>query len=66
MQGERRPDEEIVRELATEREQLAGALAELRVSAAQARKRAAVVGGALAAGLATATAIKIVWSRLRG
>ncbi len=66
MPGESRTNAEIRREITTEREQLVGALAELRVSAAVARKRAMIVGGALAAGFATAAVVKVVWRRTRG
>lgn len=59
MPGERRTEEEIRRELTTEREGLADALAELRESVAAKRRPAAVVGGALAAGLAALTAMKV-------
>jgi hypothetical protein len=63
---ESRTDEQIRREITTEREQLVGALGELRASASEARRRAAIVGGALAAGFAAAKAIKFVLRRSRG
>ena len=64
MSAERRTELDIRRELATEREQLAAALADLRAGIAEKRRFAAVVGGALAAGVAAATALAVV-RRLR-
>ncbi len=60
MLGERRTEEEIRREIATERAGLEGALAALREGIDAKRRPAAVVSVALAAGLAAATTIKVV------
>ena len=49
MSGEARTDEAIRREIATEREQLIDALADLRAGIARKRRPAVIVGGALAA-----------------
>ncbi len=65
MSGDRRTEEEIRREITTEREQLADALADLREGIDAKRRPAAVVGGALAAGLAAAAAVTVV-RRLKG
>lgn len=59
MPAERRTEEEIRRDITTEREHLAEALADLRDGIHAKRRPAAVVGGALAAGLAAAAAAKI-------
>jgi hypothetical protein len=62
--GDRRTDKDIRREITTEREQLAAALADLHEGIDAKRRFAAVVGGALAAGLAVVAAFKVV-RRLR-
>lgn len=61
----RRTDEQIRREITTEREQLANALVDLRVGLYEKRKLAAAVAGALAAGFVTAAGVAVV-RRLRG
>jgi hypothetical protein len=63
--ADRRTEEEIRSEIATEREQLAEALADLRGSMKAKRRPAAVVGGALAAGLAAAAVLRVA-RRLQG
>lgn len=65
MPGDRRTEKEIRREITTEREQLAEALADLREGIGEKRRLAAVVGGALAAGLAVAAAVTVV-RRVKG
>lgn len=65
MPGDRRAEEEIRREIATERDELADALADLREGIYEKRRLAAVVGGALVAGLAATAAVKVV-RRLKG
>ncbi len=65
MPGDRRTVEEIRREIATEREQLVDALADLREGIGEKSRLAAVVGGALAVGLAAAAAVWVV-RRLKG
>lgn len=65
MAGKARTEAAIRGEIASEREQLAAALADLRHGVDEKRKLAAVVGGALAAGLATAAAVRLV-RRFRG
>ncbi len=65
MPGDRRSEEEIRREIAAEREQLADALADLREGIDGKRRLATVVGGALAAGLGAVVAAKLV-RRLKG
>jgi hypothetical protein len=59
--GEGRTEEEIRREITTEREQLVGALAELREDINAKRRPAAIVGGAVAAGVVTIAVVKVVW-----
>ena len=63
MSGNGRADEEIRREITTERRQLADALDDLRADLRAARRIPVVVGGALAAGLATAAAVVAVRRR---
>jgi hypothetical protein len=63
--SDHRTEEEIRREITTEREQLADALADLREGIDAKRRPAVVVGGVLAAALAAAVAIKVV-RRLKG
>ncbi len=65
MPGDRRTVEEIRREITTERQQLVDALADLREGIDEKSRLAAVVGGALAVGLAAATAVTVV-RRLKG
>lgn len=60
MPSERRGQDEILREIATERERLADALVDLREGIERRRRVAVVVGGTIAAGLAVAAAIKAV------
>lgn len=60
MPGERRTEEEIRRELTTEREELVDAFADLREGIYEKRRLAAAVGGALAAGLAAMAAMKVI------
>jgi len=52
--------EEIRREITTEREQLADALADLREDLRSARRIPMIAGGALAAGLVAAAALNAV------
>ncbi len=65
MPGDRRTEEEIRREIATERDQLADALADLREGIDEKRRPAVAAAGALAAGLAAIAAVKVV-RRFRG
>jgi hypothetical protein len=58
-----RSAEEIRLELTSEREQLTGALAELREDVQSARRIPMIVGGALLAGIATVAAVKAVRGR---
>lgn len=60
MPAERRTTEEIRREIASERDQLVEALAELRKALEVKRKPAARVGGLLATGLAAFVTAKAV------
>lgn len=62
--GERRSDEEIRREIATARTQLADALGDLSRAAGRRRERATVTGRAVAAGLTLAAVARAV-RRLR-
>ena len=55
--------EEIRLELTSEREQLTGALADLRADVQSARRIPMIVGGALLAGIATVAAVKAVRGR---
>jgi hypothetical protein len=57
---ERRTEEEIRGEIASEREQLTDALGDLRASIDAKRRPVAVAVGALAAGLATLSVAKIL------
>jgi hypothetical protein len=63
--GDRRTDTEIRRDITSERVHLAEALADLREGIDAKRRPVAIVGAALAAGLAAAAAIKVA-RRLRG
>jgi NAD(P)H-dependent flavin oxidoreductase YrpB (nitropropane dioxygenase family) len=63
MAAERRGAEEVKRELTAEREQLVGALADLRKGVHDARRIPIIAGGALATGLAAFAAIKFVRGR---
>ena len=60
MQGDGRTEEEIRSEIATEREQLATALADLREGISAKRKLAVLVLAALGALLALAVAAKVI------
>jgi hypothetical protein len=62
--AERRSSEDIRRELAAERDQLADALADLRGGMQARRRSAALGGGALAVALGAAAALRVV-RRLR-
>jgi hypothetical protein len=55
-----RSAEEIRRQLSVEREQLTGALSDLREDVHAARRIPMIIGGALAAGLAAFAAVKAV------
>lgn len=57
---ERRSEEEIRREIESERDQLADALSDLKAGIDEKRKPAARAGGAIAAGLALVTALRLV------
>lgn len=63
MAAERRGPEEVKQELTAEREQLVGALADLRKGVHDARRIPIIAGGALMAGLATLAAVKFVRGR---
>jgi hypothetical protein len=65
MATERRGPEEVKQELTAEREQLVGALADLRKGIHDARRIPIIAGGALMAGLATFVAVKFVRGRGR-
>ena len=65
MASERRSEEEIRREIASEREELVRALADLRMSVESKRKVATVVAGTIAAGLTASAAIKAM-RRMKG
>jgi hypothetical protein len=58
-----RSAEEIRLELTSEREQLTGAVADLRADVQSARRIPMIVGGALLAGIATVAAVKAVRGR---
>ena len=58
-----RSAEEIRRQLSTERDQLADALADLREDVQSARRIPMIVGGALVAGIAAVAALKAVHGR---
>ena len=59
MPAERRTEADIRRELTTERQELVGALADLRKDIDAKRRPAAIIGGAVAAGLATLAVAKV-------
>lgn len=59
MATEKRTDEQIRSEIAAERNELVGALADLRAEIAGKRRAATAVAGALAAAAATLAAVKI-------
>ena len=59
MPGERRTDEQIRSEIATERELLADSLDDLRAGVAEKRRLAIAAAAAVGAGVATAAAVKI-------
>ena len=63
MAAERRSPEQVKQELAAERDQLVGALADLKKGVHDARRIPIIAGGALAAGLATFAAVKFVRGR---
>lgn len=60
MADDRRSDSDIRRDITAEREQLADAVTDLRDSVAAKRKPAAMIGGAVAAGLAAVAATRLV------
>ena len=60
MPDDRRTEQEIRSEIAAEREQLVGAIADLRAGIGAKRTSAAIVGAVLAAGLTAAAAFKVV------
>ena len=60
MQGERRTEEEIRRELAAERQELADALADLREGIAAKRRPAVLAFAGLAAVLTVAVAVRVL------
>ena len=63
MGAEKRSVEELRSELSSERDQLAGALTDLREDLHSARRIPIIAGGALLAGLAAVAAIKVARSR---
>jgi hypothetical protein len=63
MAGSARSPEEIRLQLTSEREQLTGALAELREEVKSARRIPMIVGGALLAGVAAFAAVKALRGR---
>ncbi|MGH3135832.1 MAG: hypothetical protein ACRDPV_04995 [Gaiellaceae bacterium] len=65
MASERRSEEEIRREIASERDELVRALADLRKSVESKRRVAAVAAGTIAAGLTASAAIKAM-RRMKG
>ena len=65
MPAERRSEEAIRREIASEREQLADAVKSLRAGIEAKRRPAALAGAALAAGVAVAAAFRVV-RRIKG
>ena len=60
MAAERRRHEEVKQELTAEREQLVGALADLRKGVHDARRIPIIAGAALMAGLATFVVVRFV------
>ena len=60
MPDDRRTEDKIRLEIATEREQLAGALADLREGIKAKRRPAAMAGAALTAGLAAIAVFRVV------
>ena len=58
-----RSAEEIRQQLTSEREQLTGALADLRADVQSARRIPMIIGGALLAGIAAFAAVKAVRGR---
>ena len=60
MQGDRRTEEEIRNEIATERQQLADALADLRKGIGAKRRPAVIALAGLAALLVVAVAVKVL------
>ena len=63
MAAEQRGVEEVKQELSAEREQLVGALADLKKGVHDARRIPIIAGGALMAGLASLAAVKFVRGR---
>ena len=63
MAAERRGAEEVKQELASERQQLVGAIADLKKGVHDARRIPIIAGGALMAGLATFAVVKFVRGR---
>jgi hypothetical protein len=63
MAADSRSPEEIRQQLSAEREQLVGALADLKQGVHDARRIPIIAGGALAAGLAAFAAVKFVRGR---
>lgn len=59
MTAERRTDEEIRAEIAAEREQLVGALEDLRASLRARRRLAVVIGALVSAGIASAATVEV-------
>ena len=59
MPAERRTEADIRQEITTERQELVDALADLRKDINAKRRPAAIVGGAVAAGLATLAVAKV-------
>lgn len=55
--------EEIRQQITAERQQLTGALADLRADVESARRIPMIIGGALLAGIATVAAVKAVRGR---
>ena len=58
-----RSAEELRQQLTAERQQLTGALADLRADVQSARRIPMIIGGALLAGIATVAAVKAVRGR---
>ena len=58
-----RSPEEIRQQITAERQQLTGAVADLRADVQSARRIPMIIGGALLAGIATVAAVKAVLGR---
>ena len=65
MPADRRTEQEIRREISVEREQLVGAIADLRAGISAKRRSAAVVSAMVAAGLAARAALEVARRRRR-